>query len=74
MTFENHETLQNMGKLLGSVLAWAGYLPFFHGQRLFVSPGLDLVIVHYASQIVSPAVPPVPLIQAFHAIGTHLQG
>ncbi|WP_314615211.1 serine hydrolase domain-containing protein [Streptomyces stackebrandtii] len=45
-----------------------------HGQRLFVSPGLDLVIVHYASQIVSPAVPPVPLIQAFHAIGTHLQG
>ncbi|MFD0152946.1 serine hydrolase domain-containing protein [Streptomyces sp. NPDC055721] len=45
-----------------------------HGQRLFVSPGLDLVIVHYASQIVSPAVPPVPLVQAFHAIGTHLQG
>ncbi|MFB7359503.1 serine hydrolase domain-containing protein [Streptomyces gardneri] len=45
-----------------------------HGQRLFVSPGLDLVIVHYASQIVSPAVPAVPLVQAFLAIGTHLQG
>ncbi|MFF3174892.1 serine hydrolase domain-containing protein [Streptomyces sp. NPDC057900] len=45
-----------------------------HGQRLFVSPALDLVIVHYASQVVSPAVPQVPLVQAFLTIGTHLQG
>ncbi|WP_245727784.1 hypothetical protein [Streptomyces vietnamensis] len=45
-----------------------------HGQRLFVSPALDLVIVHYASQIVSPVVPQVPLVQAFLKIGTHLRG
>ncbi|MFD3662512.1 serine hydrolase domain-containing protein [Streptomyces sp. NPDC058659] len=45
-----------------------------HGQRLFISPALDLVIVHYASQIVSPAVPQVPLVQAFLKIGTHLCG
>jgi CubicO group peptidase (beta-lactamase class C family) len=45
-----------------------------HGQRLFISPALDLVIVHYASQIVSPAVPQVPLVQAFLKIGTHLRG
>ncbi|MEU1131304.1 serine hydrolase [Streptomyces sp. NPDC005900] len=44
-----------------------------HGQRLFISPALDLVIVHYASQIISPAVPQVPLVQAFLEIGTHLQ-
>ncbi|MGV9550405.1 serine hydrolase domain-containing protein, partial [Streptomyces ardesiacus] len=43
-----------------------------HGQRLFVSPGLELVVVHYASQVVSPAVPQVPLVQAFLSIGTHL--
>lgn len=45
-----------------------------HGQRLFISPALDLVIVHYASQIISPAVPQVPLVQAFLKIGTHLRG
>ncbi|MFD5037448.1 serine hydrolase domain-containing protein [Streptomyces sp. NPDC058378] len=45
-----------------------------HGQRLFISPALDLVIVHYASQIVSPAVPQVPLVQAFLKIGAHLRG
>lgn len=45
-----------------------------HGQRLFISPALDLVIVHYASQIVSPAVPQIPLAQAFLKIGTHLCG
>ncbi|MEV7053346.1 serine hydrolase domain-containing protein [Streptomyces anulatus] len=45
-----------------------------HGQRLFISPALDLVIVHYASQIVSPAVPQIPLVQAFLKIGTHLCG
>lgn len=44
-----------------------------HGQRLFVSPGLDLVVVHFGSQVVSPAVPAVPLVQAFLQLGTHLQ-
>ncbi|MEU0600581.1 serine hydrolase [Streptomyces sp. NPDC006393] len=43
-----------------------------HGQRLFVSPGLDLVIVHFGSQVVSPAVPSAPLVQAFVRIGVHL--
>ncbi|MCX5441323.1 serine hydrolase [Streptomyces sp. NBC_00063] len=43
-----------------------------HGQRLFVSPGLDLVVVHFGSQVMSPAVPPVPLVQAFVKIGVHL--
>ncbi|TXS54214.1 serine hydrolase domain-containing protein [Streptomyces sp. t39] len=43
-----------------------------HGQRLFVSPGLDLVVVHFGSQVVSPSVPVVPLVQAFLRIGTHL--
>ncbi|MFI8946949.1 serine hydrolase domain-containing protein [Streptomyces sp. NPDC053750] len=45
-----------------------------HGQRLFVSPGLDLVVVHFGSQVVSPAVPVAPLVQAFLRIGTHLAG
>ncbi|WP_129305422.1 serine hydrolase [Streptomyces sp. L2] len=44
-----------------------------HGQRLFVSPGLDLVAVHFGSQVMSPAVPPAPLVQAFVRIGLHLQ-
>ncbi|MDV9195589.1 serine hydrolase domain-containing protein [Streptomyces sp. Wh19] len=44
-----------------------------HGQRLFVSPGLETVIVHYGSQVMSPAVPQAPLVQAFLQIGTHLQ-
>ncbi|MEW2298265.1 serine hydrolase [Streptomyces sp. NPDC006743] len=43
-----------------------------HGQRLFVSPGLDLVVVHFGSQVMSPAVPPVPLVQAFVRIGVRL--
>ncbi|MES4907150.1 MULTISPECIES: serine hydrolase domain-containing protein [unclassified Streptomyces] len=43
-----------------------------HGQRLFVSPGLDLVVVHFGSQVMSPAVEPVPLVQAFVRIGIHL--
>ncbi|MEU9592736.1 serine hydrolase domain-containing protein [Streptomyces sp. NPDC048219] len=43
-----------------------------HGQRLFVSPGLELVIAHFGSQVTSPAVPPAPLVQAFLRIGTHL--
>ncbi|MFI6648895.1 hypothetical protein ACIBI8_14910 [Streptomyces sp. NPDC050529] len=45
-----------------------------HGRRLFISPALDLVIVHYASQVISPSVPQVPLVQAFLKIGTHLCG
>ncbi|MFE7399794.1 serine hydrolase domain-containing protein [Streptomyces sp. NPDC057557] len=43
-----------------------------HGQRLFISPKLDLVIVHFASQVMSPSVPPAPLVPAFVRIGTHL--
>lgn len=43
-----------------------------HGQRLFVSPGLDLVVVHFGAQVMSPSVPQVPLVQAFIALGTHL--
>ncbi|MER7780464.1 serine hydrolase [Streptomyces sp. NPDC096191] len=45
-----------------------------HGQRLFVSPGLDLVVVHFGSQVVSPSVPVAPLAEAFLRIGTHLAG
>ncbi|MEV5641576.1 serine hydrolase [Streptomyces flaveolus] len=43
-----------------------------HGQRLFVSPGLDLVVVHFGSQVISSSVPPAPLVQAFLQIGAHL--
>ncbi|WP_371749559.1 beta-lactamase family protein [Streptomyces sp. NBC_01283] len=43
-----------------------------HGQRLFVSPRLDLVVAHFASQVMSPAVPPAPLVHAFQQIGVHL--
>ncbi|MGQ4485038.1 serine hydrolase domain-containing protein [Streptomyces sp. SAS_281] len=43
-----------------------------HGQRLFVSPGLDLVVVHFGSQVISSAVPVVPFVQAFLQIGAHL--
>ncbi|MGX1128546.1 CubicO group peptidase (beta-lactamase class C family) [Streptomyces glaucescens] len=43
-----------------------------HGQRLFVSPGLDLVVVHFGSQVMSPAVRPAPLVKAFLRIGVHL--
>ncbi|GGV19092.1 amide hydrolase [Streptomyces litmocidini] len=44
-----------------------------HGQRLFVSPGLDLVAVHFGSQVISPDVPAAPLVQAFLRIGAHLE-
>ncbi|KMS66531.1 amide hydrolase [Streptomyces regensis] len=43
-----------------------------HGQRLFVSPGLDLVAVHFGSQVISPEVRVAPLVQAFLRIGDHL--
>ncbi|MFF1696480.1 serine hydrolase domain-containing protein [Streptomyces sp. NPDC058257] len=44
-----------------------------HGQRLFISPELETVIVHYGSQVMSPAVPAAPLVPAFQQIATHLQ-
>ncbi|MEU2023759.1 hypothetical protein ABZ565_16640 [Streptomyces sp. NPDC016469] len=43
-----------------------------HGQRLFVSPGLDLVVVHFGSQVFSSAAPVVPFVPAFLQIGAHL--
>ncbi|MFF5471881.1 hypothetical protein [Streptomyces achromogenes] len=45
-----------------------------HGQRLFVSPGLDLVVVYFGSQAMAPAAPAVPLAQVFRWIGEHLAG
>ncbi|MFJ8851199.1 hypothetical protein [Streptomyces sp. NPDC102437] len=44
-----------------------------HGQRFFVSPGLETVIVHYGSQVMSPAVPVPPLVPAFLQIGARLR-
>ncbi|MFI5745456.1 serine hydrolase domain-containing protein [Streptomyces sp. NPDC051644] len=44
-----------------------------HGQRLFISPELETVIVHYGSQVMSPVAPAAPLVSAFLQIGTHLQ-
>jgi CubicO group peptidase (beta-lactamase class C family) len=43
-----------------------------HGQRLFVSPALDLVVVHYGAHVMSPSVPVPPFIQTFLQIGIHL--
>ncbi|MEU3003306.1 serine hydrolase [Streptomyces sp. NPDC007020] len=68
-TLSYHDLWWIMNDPYGSFMASG-----IHGQRLFVSPALDLVVVHYASQIVSPAVPPTPLVDAFLAIGTHLHG
>ncbi|MEU0932544.1 serine hydrolase [Embleya sp. NPDC005971] len=45
-----------------------------HGQRLFISPGLELVVAHYGSQIVSPSAPVAPLVPTFVRIGEHLNG
>ncbi|MCB5906181.1 serine hydrolase domain-containing protein [Streptomyces pinistramenti] len=44
-----------------------------HGQRLFISPKLETVIVHYGSQVMSPVAPTAPLVPAFLQIGAHLQ-
>ncbi|MEH0394106.1 serine hydrolase [[Kitasatospora] papulosa] len=44
----------------------------YGGRRLFVSPGLDLVVVHFGSQVISSAVPAVPFVPAFLQIGAHL--
>lgn len=43
-----------------------------HGQRLFVSPKLELVIAHYGSHVMSPSVPVPPFVQLFLQIGRHL--
>lgn len=45
-----------------------------HGQRLFISPGLDLVVAHFGSQIISPSVPPPPFASAFARVGLALRG
>lgn len=45
-----------------------------YGQRLYVSPGLELVVAHFGSQLVGPDVP-VPQLDALAlSIGRHLQG
>ncbi|WP_370181735.1 serine hydrolase domain-containing protein [Rhodococcus wratislaviensis] len=43
-----------------------------HGQRLFVSRELDLVVAHFGSQIISPCVPTPPFPAVFTRLGTHL--
>ncbi|MFF8914285.1 hypothetical protein ACF08M_13435 [Streptomyces sp. NPDC015032] len=43
-----------------------------HGRRLLISPEPDPVIVHFASQVMSPSVAPAPLVPAFLGIGAHL--
>ncbi|WP_245677067.1 serine hydrolase domain-containing protein [Nocardia acidivorans] len=45
-----------------------------HGQRLFVAPGSDLVIVHFGAHILSPAVPPPPLVPMFAQIAAAVAG
>ncbi|MFJ9367624.1 serine hydrolase domain-containing protein [Nocardia sp. NPDC101769] len=43
-----------------------------HGQRMLVSPGRDLVIVHYGAHILSPSLPQSPLILLFAQIADAL--
>lgn len=45
-----------------------------HGQRLYVCPARELVIVHYGAHILSPAVPPPPLVPLFAQIGGAVAG
>ncbi|GAB2682237.1 serine hydrolase domain-containing protein [Nocardia goodfellowii] len=45
-----------------------------HGQRLFISPGTDLVIVHYGAHILSPSAPQPPLAGLFAQIAAVLMG
>ncbi len=68
-TLSYHELWWVLNDSYGSFMASG-----IHGQRVLVSPGLDLVVVHLASQVVSPAVPPVPLVEAFLRLGAHLAG
>ncbi|MFG2631179.1 hypothetical protein [Streptomyces sp. NPDC048473] len=37
-----------------------------------MSPELNLVVAHFASQVMSTSVPPAPLVPAFIKIRTHL--
>ncbi|WP_405145752.1 beta-lactamase family protein [Nocardia salmonicida] len=43
-----------------------------HGQHLFVSPGRELVAVHYGAQVLSPSVPPTPLVSLYAQIAAAL--
>jgi CubicO group peptidase (beta-lactamase class C family) len=43
-----------------------------HGQRLYVSPGLEMVVAHYGSHVMSPSVPVPPFEAVFRQIGAHL--
>lgn len=43
-----------------------------HGQHLFVSPGRELVVVHFGAQVLSPSVPPTPLVAAYAQIAAAL--
>ncbi|MEU4317769.1 serine hydrolase [Nocardia fluminea] len=43
-----------------------------HGQQLFVSPGRELVAVHYGAQVLSPSVPPTPLVSLYAQIAAAL--
>ncbi len=43
-----------------------------HGQHLFVSPGRELVVVHFGAQVLSPTVPPTPLVAAYTRIAAAL--
>ncbi|PXX54943.1 hypothetical protein DFR70_12284 [Nocardia tenerifensis] len=45
-----------------------------HGQRLLISPGNDLVIVHYGAHILSPSAPQTPLVGLFAQIAAILMG
>jgi hypothetical protein len=44
-----------------------------HGQMLFVSTALDLVIAHYGSHVQSPTTPAPPFMTTFFRIGTYLR-
>ncbi|KDE11810.1 amide hydrolase [Rhodococcus sp. ENV425] len=43
-----------------------------HGQMLFVSPGLELVVALYGSRVESPSVPAPAFVLACYQIGAHL--
>lgn len=43
-----------------------------HGQRLYVSPGLEMVVAHYGSHVMSPSVPVPPFEPVFQQIGAYL--
>lgn len=44
-----------------------------HGQRLYVAPGLDLVIAHHGSHLISPVIPVPAFGSVFRQIGEHLR-